>query len=166
MVTAVLAHERLMDLISSRLGLDPAEVRRVNFVSRGQMPYGSVTGHPYESGDYAAALDAALAAFGYGRAREEQKAARVHGRRLGIGIASYVEYTGAGSSTFEGRGTADISGVDSSRVWLADDGHVHAQTTCPAIGQGSEPTLAQVAAAALRAPPHLTVPPPPATPNA
>ena len=157
MVTAVLAHERLMDLISARLGLDPADVRRVNFVSRAQMPYASVTGHPYESGDYAAALDTALAAFGYGRAREEQKVARVHGRRLGIGIASYVEYTGAGSSTFKGRGTADISGVDSSRVWLAEDGRVHVQTTCPAIGQGSETTLAQVAAAELGVSPDAVV---------
>src|SRR5713226_5329152 len=99
MVTAVLAHERLMDLIAGRLALDPAEVRRVNFVTQAQMPYVAATGHPYESGGYGAALDAALAAFGYAGAREEQVRARAEGRRLGIGIGSYVEFTGAGSST-------------------------------------------------------------------
>jgi len=149
MVTAVLAHERLMDLVAVRLGLDPVEVRRVNFVTRAQMPYISVTSHPYESGDYAAALDAALRAFDYAGARGEQAKARGEGRLLGIGVGSYVEYTGAGSSTFQRRGMTDIPGVDATRVWLAKDGRVHVQTTCPAIGQGSETTFAQVAAAGL-----------------
>jgi carbon-monoxide dehydrogenase large subunit len=149
MVTAVLAHERLMDLVAARLGLDPVDVRRVNFVTQAQMPYASVTGHPYESGDYAAALDAALRAFDYAGARAEQARARGEGRLLGIGIGSYVEYTGAGSSTFQRRGMADIPGIDAARVWLAEDGRVHVQTTCPAIGQGSETTFAQVAAAGL-----------------
>jgi carbon-monoxide dehydrogenase large subunit len=149
MVTAVLAHERLMDLVAARLGLDPVEVRRANFVTRAQMPYVSVTGHPYESGDYAAALDAALRAFDYAGARAEQAKARSESRLLGIGIGSYIEYTGAGSSTFQRRGMTDIPGVDTARVWLAQDGRVHVQTTCPAVGQGSETTFAQVAAAGL-----------------
>src|SRR5205823_11879633 len=62
MVTAVLAHERLMELIAARLELDPLDVRRVNFVRREQMPHRSPTGHPYETGDYAAALEAAASA--------------------------------------------------------------------------------------------------------
>ena len=149
MVTAVLAHERLMDLIAARLGLDPADVRRVNFVQASQMPYLSVTRHPYESGDYTAALDSALQVFDYTAARKEQARARSEGRLFGIGIGSYVEYTGAGSSTFQGRGMDDIPGTDTSRVWLAADGRVHLQTTCPAIGQGSHTTFAQVAAAGI-----------------
>ena len=148
MVTAVLAHERLMELIASRLHLDPLEVRRLNFVKHGQMPYRSVTGHPYESGDYAAALDAAAHAIGYATLRK---------KGLGIGIASYVEYTGAGSSTFRGRGMDDIAGTDTARVWMADDGHVHVQTSSPAMGQGTHTTLAQVAAQALDVPPETVV---------
>jgi len=148
MVTAVLAHERLMELIASRLDLDPLDVRRVNFVKREQMPYRSVTGHPYESGDYAAALDAAANAIGYAALRKE---------RVGIGIASYVEYTGAGSSTFRGRGMDDIPGTDTARVWMADDGHVHVQTSSPAMGQGTHTTLAQVAAQALDIEPETVV---------
>src|SRR6266478_8630304 len=89
MVTAVLVHERLLDLIAARLGLDAAEVRRLNFVRSEQMPYLSVTRHPYESGDYAAALDAAMRAFDYAGARQEQAAARAEGRLVGIGIGSY-----------------------------------------------------------------------------
>ena len=157
MVTAVLAHERLMDLIATRLALDPADVRRVNFVTRNQMPYTSATGHPYESGDYAAALDAALEAFGYAAAREDQKRARAEGRLVGIGIASYVEYTGAGSATYRRRGTEDIPGTDTARVWVAVDGRAHLQTSSPAIGQGSHTTFAQVAAAALGVEPESVV---------
>ena len=157
MVTAVLAHERLMDLIAVRLHLDPGEVRRVNFVRPEQMPYLSVTKHPYESGDYAAALDSALRAFDYQGARREQEIARGEGRLVGIGIGSYVEYTGAGSSTFKGRGMEDIPGTDTARVWLGEDGRVHVQTTCPAIGQGSHTTFAQVAAAGLGVEPETVV---------
>src|SRR3989441_10919726 len=147
MVTAVLAHERLMDLVAARLNLDPAGVRRVNFVRPEQMPYISVTQHPYESGDYAAALESALMAFGYEGAGRQQMTARAEGRLVGIGIGSYVEYTGAGSSTFRGRGMEDIPGTDTARAWLAGDGRVHVQTSCPVIGQGAHTTLAQVAAA-------------------
>ena len=157
MVTAVLAHERLMDLIAARLGLDPAEVRRVNFVRPAQMPYLSVTGHPYESGDYAAALETALQKFDYPGARKDQDRARGEGRLLGIGIGSYVEYTGAGSSTFKRRGMEDIPGTDTARVWLDDDGKVHVQTTSPAIGQGSHTTFAQVAAAGLGVEPESVI---------
>src|SRR5712691_9500798 len=78
-------------------------------------------------------------------------------RGVGIGIGSYVEFTGAGSSTFEGRGMADIPGTDTARLWLGEDGRVHLQTTCPAIGQGVHTTFAQVAAASLGVEPENIV---------
>ena len=149
MVTAALTHERLMDLIASRLGLDPADVRRRNFVRAEQMPYTAVTGHPYESGDYSAALEAALNAFDYRRARAERARARAAGRLVGIGIASYVEFTAAGSNTFVGRGMASITGVDTARVWLDGAGRIRVQTSAPNLGQGVQTTFAQVAADAL-----------------
>src|SRR5919201_2401823 len=153
MVTAVLTHERLMDLVAARLGLDPVEVRRLNFVRKEQMPYRSVTGHPYESGDYAAAL----AAVDLDALRDARNQAREAGRLAGVGIGSYVEYTGAGSSTFAGRGMTDIPGADTARAWMAEDGRVHVQTSCPAVGQGTHTTLAQVAAAALGLEPESVV---------
>ncbi len=157
MVTAVLVHERLMDLVAAKLGLDPAAVRRVNLVRSSQMPYTAVTGHPYESGDYAAALERALEAFDYDGAREEQRRAREAGRLVGVGLCSYVEFTGAGSSTFKSRGMADIPGTDSAHLWVAEDGRVHVQTTCPDIGQGSDTTFAQVAAAGFGVEPATVV---------
>src|SRR5260370_2736108 len=129
MVTAVLAHERLMDLIAARLALDPAEVRRVNFVTPAQMPYVAATGHPYESGDYGAALDAALTAVGYAGAREEQVRAKAEGRRLGIGIGSYGGFTGAGSSTIQGRGTAENPGPDTARRLVGHGRPLHSPPT-------------------------------------
>ena len=157
MVTAVLTHERLMDLIAARLNIDPAEVRRRNFVTSAQMPYTAATGHPYESGDYPAALEAALAAFDYRRARAQQAGERAKGRLVGIGLGSYVEFTGAGSSTFNARGMVGISGIDTARVWVGSDGRVRVQTSCPAIGQGVQTTLAQVAAAAVGVDPETVI---------
>jgi aerobic carbon-monoxide dehydrogenase large subunit len=153
MVTAVLVHERLMEMVAARLGLDPAEVRRRNFVRREQMPYVAVTGHPYESGDYAAALGAIdLASL-----RAERDRARADGRLVGVGLASYVEYTGAGSRTFQGRGMLDIPGSDTAHAWAEGDGTIHLQTSCPAMGQGTHTTLAQVAAQALGVEPGSVV---------
>ena len=157
MVTAVLVHERLMDMIAARLGLDAADVRRRNLVRPEQMPYTTSTGHPYESGDYPAALEAALSAFDYAGARAGQARDRAAGRLVGIGLGTYVEFTGAGSSTFVGRGMVGIPGVDSARVWVERDGAVHVQTSCPAMGQGTHTTLAQIAAAALGLDPTTVV---------
>jgi carbon-monoxide dehydrogenase large subunit len=149
MVTAVLVHERLIDLVAARMKIDPAEVRRINFITQDQMPYTTVTGHPYESGDYAATLATALKAFDYAGARAEQKRARASGKVVGIGLGSYVEFTGAGSSTFKGRGMIGISGIDSAHAWIGRDGSVRVQTSCPAIGQGVQTTIGQVVAAEM-----------------
>jgi aerobic carbon-monoxide dehydrogenase large subunit len=157
MATAALVHERLMDLIADQLGLDPAEVRRKNFIAADQMPYTTVTGHPYESGDHAAALEIALLRFDYAGALEEREIGRAEGRLIGIGIGSYVEFTGGGSATFVGRGMVGIPGVDTARTWLDAAGTVRVQSSSPAIGQGSQTTLAQVVAAAVGVSPNEVV---------
>jgi carbon-monoxide dehydrogenase large subunit len=149
MATAALTHERLMDLVAAKLALDPAEVRRRNFIPVERMPYTTVTGHPYESGDHRATLEIGLLAFDYAGALEQQAQARAAGRLVGIGIGSYVEFTGGGSATFVGRGMVGIPGVDTARLWLDDMGTVRVQSSSPAIGQGSKTTLAQVVAAAV-----------------
>ena len=150
MVTAALVHERLMDLTAARLGLDPADVRRVNLIRPDQMPYTSVTGHPYESGDYPRALEAALEAIDYRQRKQRSKFS-------GVGLACYVEYTGAGSSTFVRRGMNDIPGTDTARVWRDGDGAIHVQTSSPVLGQGAHTTLAQVAAAGCGVEPETVV---------
>jgi aerobic carbon-monoxide dehydrogenase large subunit len=149
MTTAVLVHERIMDIAALELGLDPAEIRRRNLVPAELMPYTTVTSHPYESGDFTAALEAALDAFDYSHARMQQEAARAQGAAIGIGIATYVEVTSAGSRTFIGRGMVDVDAVDRAHIRLDRTGMVRVQSTCPDIGQGSHATFAQVAAEAL-----------------
>src|SRR6266704_232710 len=97
--------ERMIDLLADQLGLDPAEVRRRNLLPADAFPYDTVAGARYDSGDYVAALDRALALAGYQRLREEQAERRARGDRLqlGIGLSTYVEVTGFG---------AEIGGVE------------------------------------------------------
>lgn len=146
---SALVHERLMDVLAQELGLDRAEVRRRNLIRADELPYTTVMHQRYDSGDYALALERALAAIGYSDFAEEQARARAAGRALGLGIASYVEYSGMGSDVFHGRGMVGIAGVD--RAWLAveKDGRVTVTTTLPSIGQGLATTFAQLTADSL-----------------
>jgi aerobic carbon-monoxide dehydrogenase large subunit len=145
-------HERMMDLLAAELGIDRAEIRRVNYVPRESFPYSTVTGLRYDSGNYAGALDAALDAIGYAGFEEERASAARDGRRLGLGIASYVEWTGTNADTYRSRGMSNVRGYDAGRVALTDDGTVSVWTSCPAIGQGVGTTFAQIVAE------HLGVP--------
>ena len=88
--------ERIMDHVADELGLDPAEVRRTNFIPPSAFPYKTPTGLTYDSGEYARSLDKALQLAGYDKLREEQRVARTQGRYLGIGIGFYVEMCGFG----------------------------------------------------------------------
>ena len=139
---AVFAMERLMDRAAKELGLDPAEIRRRNLILTSQMPYpvGLMfrDGKPvvYDSGDYPAAFDKALALSAYGDFPRRQKEARAHGRYIGIGIGSYVEGTGLGP--FEG-----------VTVRMLDDGRIAVQSGAAPQGQGHKTMLQQVVAEEL-----------------
>ncbi|MGH9116070.1 MAG: xanthine dehydrogenase family protein molybdopterin-binding subunit, partial [Acidimicrobiales bacterium] len=87
--------ERVMDVAADKLGIDPAEIRRRNFLDPASFPLTTATGGAYDSGEYAKALDAALAAAGYDELRAEQERRRKAGERvqLGIGVSAYVEVT-------------------------------------------------------------------------
>ena len=77
---ATAAIERAMDLFAAEIGMDPAEVRRKNLLPAFTEPHTTAFGAVYDSGDYVAALDAALAAAGYEELRAEQAAAAGRGR--------------------------------------------------------------------------------------
>jgi aerobic carbon-monoxide dehydrogenase large subunit len=139
-------HERLMDILAGELRIDRAEIRRRNLVRADEMPYATVTNQRYDSGDYLQALERALELSGYERFPAEQREAWRNGRRLGLGISCYVEYTAINSRVFQGRGMVGIAGYDGAHVSVADDGRVTIWTTLPAIGQGSETTFAQLVA--------------------
>lgn len=139
-------HERLMDILAEELGLDRAEIRERNLLTSGELPYTTLTGQRYDSGDYGRALTAALTAIGYDAFAAERELARADGRLLGLGLCCYVEYTGINSRVFTGRGMVGIAGYDGAHLSIDSDGRVTAWTTLPGIGQGVETTFAQLVA--------------------
>ncbi len=135
---AVFVMERCMDRVAAELGLDPAEVRRRNFVQPEEMPYHAGIlyrdGQPicYDSGNFPATLARALEAAGYEKLRAQQQELRQLGRYLGIGIGCYVEGTGVGS--FEG-----------AKVRIDASGQLVIATGATGHGQGHETIFAQIA---------------------
>ncbi|MFL5818795.1 MAG: xanthine dehydrogenase family protein molybdopterin-binding subunit [Conexibacter sp.] len=142
-------HERVMDILAGELGIDRAEIRRRNLLTRDELPRVTPTSQRYDSGDYPAALERALELADYSGHLERRDAARAEGRLSGLGISCYVEYTGVNSNVFQGRGMVGIAGYDGAHVALEESGTVRVWTTLPAIGQGNETTFAQVVADAV-----------------
>jgi carbon-monoxide dehydrogenase large subunit len=144
--------ERLLDLLATRSGLDPAEVRRRNLIPREAYPHVSASGMRYDSGDFPKALEHALAAADYDGLRRVQRERRARGRLVGIGLACYTEYTGMGSDVFRGRGMDDVSGIEAASVRVEPDGSVRCTTSFPSQGQGHATTIAQIIADRLGVP--------------
>jgi carbon-monoxide dehydrogenase large subunit len=90
--------ERAMNQLAAKLDMDPAELRRRNFIAPDDFPHKTVAGATYDSGEYAQALERVLEAAGYDDLRAEQAQRRERGdvRQLGIGLCTYVELTGLG----------------------------------------------------------------------
>jgi carbon-monoxide dehydrogenase large subunit len=145
---ATYAVERAVDLVARELGLDPAEVRRKNFIPPDAFPYdpGILAGLSYDSGEYERALDRALALVDYGAFRAEQEEARRGGRYLGIGFSSYVELCGVAPSAWIGAsGQGWGAGLwESANVRVHLTGKVVVTTGSQSHGQGHETTMAQV----------------------
>ncbi len=136
---ACVVMERLMDTVAREMGLDRAEVRRRNFIQPSQMPYkvGIIfrDGRPvtYDSGDYPACQQKALAAADYDGFRVRQADARKRGRYIGIGIGNAVEATGLGP-------------YESATVRVSTSGKLTVYTGATPQGQSHKTTLAQIAA--------------------
>jgi len=131
--------ERTLDLIAKDLGLDPAELRRSNYISKDAFPYKSCTGNMYDSGDYLLALDRALELVEYSAWQEKIKQRRPGDPYLGIGLATFIKSSGAGG---EHR-------VESARVTIDSSGQIDVYTGVSPHGQGTETTFAQIAAETL-----------------
>lgn len=131
--------ERTIDLVARELKLDPAEVRRLNFVKPEQFPYKSAGGAVYDTGEYEKALNKALEISGYKNLRAEQAQKRAEGKLVGIGLSSYVEICGFGP-----KGTAPVGLYESARVRVEQSGTVMVYTGASPHGQGEETTFAQI----------------------
>ncbi|MFQ5951290.1 MAG: xanthine dehydrogenase family protein molybdopterin-binding subunit, partial [Candidatus Geothermarchaeales archaeon] len=138
---ATFAIERIIDRLASKLRIDPAEIRRRNFIQPGEFPYKTATGVTYDTGDYNAALDEALKLVGYEELRRERHRLRKQGRYIGIGLSAYVEITGGGSGDWE-----------TARVRVEPSGQVTVYTGVSPHGQGEETSFAQICADALEIP--------------
>jgi carbon-monoxide dehydrogenase large subunit len=142
--------ERAVDKLAFELKMDPAELRKKNFIRKDQFPYRSATGWEYDSGDYHAAMDLALKTVGYDALRKEQADKRKKGELMGIGISSFTEIVGAGP-----RKQFDILGLsmnDGAEIRVHPTGTVIARLGVKSQGQGHETTFAQIIAEELGIP--------------
>ena len=134
--------ERAMDLLAAELSLDPAELRRRNFIPNDAFPYTTASGAHYDIGDYGGALDLALESAGYEDLRREQVSRRQNGSttQLGIGLSVYVEVTNG------------ISEQEFGAVDITPTGEAIVRTGSFSQGQGHETTFAQIVAERLGLP--------------
>src|SRR5438270_896772 len=135
--------ERTMDRIAHELGLDPAEVRRRNFIAPDSFPYHTVTGAQYDSGNYAVALDRALELADYAgwRAQQKERRAANSAKLLGIGISTFTEVSG-GSLGPPRPGIPQ----EAATVRIRRDGTILVQSGVATNGQGHFTAFAQIAA--------------------
>ncbi|MFJ8787948.1 xanthine dehydrogenase family protein molybdopterin-binding subunit [Streptomyces sp. NPDC102462] len=133
---AAIAIERTMDVLARRLGIDPIELRRRNFIPPAAFPYQTPTGRRYDSGNYAAALDLALDTLGYEEWRAEQARRREDPAALplGIGVSCYVERSGGERGGLHEFGSLEVheDGTVTARCGTAPSGQGH-ETVFPAL---------------------------------
>ena len=134
--------ERAMDVLAAELSMDPAEVRRRNFIPNDAFPYTTAAGANYDIGDYGGALELALESAGYDELRRQQASRRENGSttQLGIGLSVYVEVTNG------------ISEQEFGAVEITPAGEAIVRTGSLSQGQGHETTFAQIVAERLGLP--------------
>ena len=135
---AAFCMERTIDLVAGELGIDPAEVRRRNFIPSNAFPHETPTGITYDSGNYAAAFDRSLEMADYAGWQERSQDSRDSGEGplIGVGLATVVKGSGAKTTVL----------TDHARVIVGESGQVTVHTGVSPHGQGTETTFAQIAA--------------------
>ena len=128
--------ERTVDLIAKKLGMDPVEVRRRNFIPPEAFPYSTATGLTYDSGDFVPTLDRALELAEYDRWRQAQRASGPSDPLIGMGVATVVKSSGGTGQTRR----------SSALVRVEPTGHVKIFTEVSPHGQGTATTFAQIVA--------------------
>ncbi|GAA3385366.1 aerobic carbon-monoxide dehydrogenase large subunit [Cryptosporangium minutisporangium] len=149
---AVYLIERMVDVLAAKLQMDPAQLRRKNFIRPEQFPYANKTGWEYDSGDYEKTMQVALERAGYDDLRREQAEKRERGELMGIGISFFTETVGAGP-----RRHMDILGLgmaDGAEVRVHPTGKAVVRLSVQTQGQGHETTFAQIVAEEIGIPPE------------
>jgi CO/xanthine dehydrogenase Mo-binding subunit len=142
--------ERLVDAAADELDIDPAELRRRNFIQPDEFPYKIPTGNVYDSGNYAAVLDRALEIADLKHWKAEQERLRAEGRYLGIGLASCQERTGYNASEwwflYDNPPLPATSTPESVKLQVDAMGGVLVELGCPLWGNSPETVVSQVIA--------------------
>jgi 2-furoyl-CoA dehydrogenase large subunit len=146
--------ERMMDRVAQDLNMSPIDVRRKNLIQPTEMPYRTISGNVYDSGDYPDLLSTLLEKIDYDKLREEQKREREKGRLIGIGIVIGVEPGGRNAARDmaifpEMKEPPGSGGVNGATVKLEKNGTIALHLGSPNCGQAHETTTAQVAAGIL-----------------
>jgi carbon-monoxide dehydrogenase large subunit len=155
---ACFAIERTIDEVARAVGRDPAEVRIENMIRAEQMPYASVAGMRYDTGDYPASVRLCAELLDMPAIRARQKQGEADGRLIGIGFASFTEQTAHGAAEFASRGASIIPGFESCTARILPDGSLVLHVGIQSHGQGLETTLSQIACHELGIDPsHISV---------
>ncbi|PJM92689.1 xanthine dehydrogenase family protein molybdopterin-binding subunit [Streptomyces sp. CB01373] len=151
---ATYAIERAMDELAAEVGLDPVEVRRRNWIRHEEFPYTSIAGLTYDSGNYEAATEKALALFGYDGLRAEQQKRNERGDavRLGIGVSTYTEMCGLAPSRVLRDLRYSAGGWEAASIRMLPTGKVEVVTGTSPHGQGHVTCWSQIAADVLGVP--------------
>ena len=144
--------ERIVDLAADELGVDPAELRRKNFIPTDAYPYQTPVALQYDSGDYFSTLDLATKAADYAGFEARRTEAAKRGRLRGIGIATYIEACGIAPSAVVGSLGARAGLFEAAVVRVHPTGSVTILTGSHSHGQGHETTFAQLVADGLGIP--------------
>ena len=145
---ATYAIERLMDELAAEVGMDPMQVREMNWIKNDEFPFTTVAGMQYDSGNYEAATEKAMQMFGYDELRAEQKQRRDSGDpvQLGIGISTFTEMCGLAPSRVLGSLDYGAGGWEHASVRMLATGKVEVITGASAHGQGHETAFSQIVA--------------------
>ena len=151
---ATYALERIIDETAVELGMEPMEFRRKNWIKHEEFPYTTVAGLTYDSGNYEAATDKALALFGYDDLRAEQASRRGSNDpvQLGIGISTYTEMCGLAPSRTLNALRYAAGGWEHCTIRILPTGTVELITGTSPHGQGHATAWSQIAADALGVP--------------
>ena len=144
--------ERIVDLAADELGMDPAELRRRNFIPANAFPYQTPVALQYDSGDYQTTLEMALRAAGYAEFEQRRQEAARRGKLRGIGLATYIEACGIAPSAVAGALGARAGLYESGAIRVNPTGGVTVLTGSHSHGQGHETTFAQLVSAYLGVP--------------
>ena len=134
--------ERMMETAARELGVDPAELRRRNFIT--QFPHQTPVIMAYDAGNYAASLDAALKASDHAGFPARKADAKARGKLRGIGLSCYIEACGIAPSAAVGSLGAGVGLWESAEVRVNPVGTIEILTGSHSHGQGHETTFAQL----------------------